>query len=340
MNSTMLVAQVPCAAGKFQLVERTLPEPGRGRVRLTVEACGVCHSDAGMTGGHFPAGAFPMVPGHEVAGRIDAVGEGVLGWEPGDRAGVGWHGGHCGRCRQCRAGDFIECRELRIPGLGYDGGYAEAMIVPVEALARIPDGLTAAEAAPLMCAGVTSFNGLRRSGAVAGDLVAVLGVGGVGHMGVQFAAAMGFETVAVARGRAKEALARELGAHHYIDSEGQDVAKALAELGGASVVFATAADAAVMTAAFEGLAPRGRLVVIGASPEPIGVNPTQFLFGSRTVTGHASGTSLDIEDTLAFAARTGVRPMIETMPLEQAQQAHERMLSGQARFRVVLTPSR
>jgi D-arabinose 1-dehydrogenase-like Zn-dependent alcohol dehydrogenase len=284
--------------------------------------------------------SFPLVPGHEVAGVIDALGEDVAGWEVGQRVGVGWFGGNCGHCDPCRRGEFMSCVNGSTTGVTRDGGYADHIVVPAGALARIPDELRAEDAAPLLCAGVTTYNALRKSGARSGDLVAILGIGGLGHLGVQFAARQGFETVAIARGRDKEQLARELGARHYIDSTDQDVAQALTELGGARVVLATVTASDAMSATVDGLAPNGKLVIVGASTEPLAVSPVQLIRGSRTISGHASGTSMDSQETLAFSALSGVRPMIETMPLERAAEAHERMLSGAARFRVVLRTGR
>ena len=338
--SVMRVAQVAEPGGRFEIVERELPQPGPGHVRIAVEASGVCHTDAVFVQTPFPGTPFPLVTGHEVAGRIDAVGEGVSDWKAGDRVEVGWFGGQCGHCRPCRQGDFISCFNLKVPGLSYDGGYATHMVAPVEALARIPDGLDAADAAPLGCAGVTTFTGLRNSAARAGDLVAILGVGGLGHLGVQYAAKMGFETVAIARGQDKEPLARRLGADHYIDSTASDPAQALKELGGAKVVLATAANSDAMAATIDGLAPRGQLVVIGVTDQPIKVTPLQLITGGQSVTGHASGTAQEVEDTMVFSARTGVRPMVETAPLDEVNTAFARMLSGAARFRMVLTTGR
>jgi D-arabinose 1-dehydrogenase-like Zn-dependent alcohol dehydrogenase len=332
--------QVPRAGGDFELVEREAPEPGHGEVRVTVQACGICHSDALTKEGHWPGIAYPRVPGHEIAGVVDLAGEGVEGWVPGQRVGIGWFGGICRRCDPCRRGDFIDCVALRIPGISYDGGYAEAVVVPEEALARVPDDLAAEDAAPLMCAGITTFNALRHSGALPGDVVAVLGVGGLGHLGVQYAARLGFRTVAIARGKDKEALAHDLGAHHYIDSTSADVAGELQAIGGAKVVLATVTSAAAMAAAFDGLGARGRLVVVGAAPDPIEVSPAQLITNSRTITGHASGTSKDSEDTLAFSDLVGIRPRIETLPLERAAEAYDRMMAGDARFRMVLTTGR
>jgi len=326
------VAEVAAAGEPLKVVERDLPVPGPGEVRVTVEACGICHSDAVLANGWLAGASFPLVPGHEVAGRIDALGAGVEGWQVGQRVGVGWFGG----CARCRAGDFITCATLKIPGVAYPGGFADAMVVPADALAAIPDALTAVEAAPLMCAGVTTFNALRNSVARPGDLVAILGLGGLGHLGVQYAAKFGFDTVAIVRGQEKAELARDLGARHYIDSTAQDVAQSLADLGGAQVVLATVTDSAAMSAAVDGLAPRGQLILAGASAESLRVNPLQLIMASRTVVGHASGTSRDSEEALAFSALTGIRARVETVSLEQATEGYDRMLSGAARFRVVL----
>jgi D-arabinose 1-dehydrogenase-like Zn-dependent alcohol dehydrogenase len=334
---TMRVVQVKRRAGSFQLVERELPQPGPGEVRIKVQACGVCHSDSVSKDGLFPSVRYPIVPGHEVAGVIDAVGSGVIGWTEGTRVGVGWFGGHCGRCEPCRRGYLVDCRNLRIPGVSYDGGYAEAMIAPADALALIPDDLSPTEAAPLLCAGVTTFNALRESGARPGDLVAILGIGGLGHLGVQFAARMGFRTVAIARGRDKEMLARQLGAHAYLDSQSQDVAAELMKLGGAKTILATVTSGKAMSAVIPGLAVRGRLIVVGVGTDPIEISALDLIFGSRSVVGHASGASIDSQDTLAFSALTGVRPTIETMPLERAGEAYDKMMRNEARFRMVLT---
>jgi D-arabinose 1-dehydrogenase-like Zn-dependent alcohol dehydrogenase len=332
----MRVVQISERGGPFELVEHPLPEPGRAEVRVTVQACGVCHSDSAAKEGWYPGTTYPIVPGHEVAGVIDALGEGVEGWTVGDRVGVGWFGGNCGHCEPCRRGDLIGCHNAPIPGVTVDGGYADALVCMSSALARIPDELAAEEAAPLLCAGVTTFNALRRSGALAGSTVAVLGVGGLGHLGIQFAARSGFRTVAIARGTDKRTLALELGTHHYIDSESENAGEALAALGGASVILATAASGAAMSAAIGGLAPRGKLIVLGAPADPIEVTAGQLIGGSRAIQGHASGASIDSQDTLAFSALNGVRPMIETLPLEQASEAYERMMANQARFRMVL----
>jgi D-arabinose 1-dehydrogenase-like Zn-dependent alcohol dehydrogenase len=334
--ATMKVVQIAEPNGAFSVVERPIPDPRPGEARIRVEACGICHSDMFAKTGAFPGIAYPIVPGHEVAGVIDAVGAGVAGWQPGQRVGVGWHGGHCGQCPACRRGHFIDCVNLKTPGINMDGGYAEYMIAPVQALARIPGDLKALEAAPLLCAGITTFNALRNSPARAGDTVAILGIGGLGHLGVQFAAKMGFRTVAVARGREKEPLARELGAHHYVDTESQDPASALQSLGGARVILATVTNAQAMTRVVGGLGADGQLLVVGASIDPIEVSPLQLIPGRRSIAGWPSGTAIHSEDTLNFSAMTGVRPRIEIFPLERAADAYERMMSGKARFRVVL----
>jgi D-arabinose 1-dehydrogenase-like Zn-dependent alcohol dehydrogenase len=335
--STMRVIQVASKGGPLELVTRPLPEPGRGEVRVKVQACGVCHSDSIAKDGLFPTVRYPIVPGHEIAGVGDAIGEGVIGWAVGTRVGVGWFGGHCGRCEPCRRGDLIDCRNLRIPGVTYDGGYAEAMVAPADALALIPDELSPVEAAPLLCAGVTTFHALRESGAQPGDLVAILGVGGLGHLGVQFAARMGFRTVAIARGADKKALALQLGAHIYLDSRAQDVAAELTRLGGAKTILATVTSGQAMSAVIPGLAVRGKLVVVGVGVDPIAVSAADLVLASRTVVGHASGASIDSQDTLAFSALSGVRPTIETLPLERAAEAYDKMMRNEARFRMVLT---
>ncbi len=334
----MRAAQVSRGGGPLELVERDIPEPGRGEVRIRIEACGVCHSDSFTVEGQWPSGlVFPRIPGHEVAGVIDAIGDGVIGWRMGQRVGVGWFGGHCGHCEPCRRGWLIDCRNLLIPGISYDGGYAEAMVAPVAALAAIPDDLAAVDAAPLLCAGVTTFNALRHSGAMPGDVVAILGIGGLGHLGVQFANKLGYRTVAIARGGDKQALARQLGAQHFMDNAKEDVASTLNRLGGARAVLATITSAKAMAQVIDGLAVRGRLIVIGVDSEPIEVTPLQLIGASRSIVGHAAGASIDSEDTLAFSALSGVRPMIETMPLSRAPEAYARMMSGEARFRMVLT---
>lgn len=337
--SVYRAAQATAAGGPFEIVERAVPQPGPGHVRVAVDACGVCHSDALFVDDALPGVRFPVVPGHEIAGRIEELGDGTQSaWQVGERVAVGWFGGSCHHCTPCRQGDFMVCVNLKVPGWAYDGGYAESVIVPADALARIPDALSATDAAPMGCAGVTTYNGLRRSAARPGDLVAVLGIGGLGHLGVQYAAAMGFETVAIARGAAKADFAKELGAHHYIDSTaGTTVADALQSLGGARVVLATAANSAAITATVEGLAPRGELVAIGADPEPLGISPNQLLMTGKVVRGHPAGTAQDVQDTLAFSALHGIRPMTETVPLDAAEEAYRKMLSGAARFRMVLT---
>jgi D-arabinose 1-dehydrogenase-like Zn-dependent alcohol dehydrogenase len=336
--SKMRAAQVPHPNGAFEVVERDVPEPGAGAVRIKVQACGICHSDALTKQGTWPGIQYPRVPGHEVAGVIDAVGPGVVPWTPGQRVAVGWHGGHCGYCDSCRRGDFVTCRiALQIPGITYDGGYADYMIAPAGALALIPDELSAVEAGPLVCAGITTFNSLRNSGARAGDLVAILGIGGLGHLGVQFAAKMGFKTVAIARGADKGPLAKKLGAWRYIDSQAADPAAELAKLGGAKVVLATVTSGEAMSAALGGLGVNGKLIVLGAPYEPLAVPAGLLIGGRRSIAGWPSGASIDSQDTLAFSAFSGVRSMNETFPLERASEAYDRMMSGKARFRVVLT---
>jgi len=339
--ANMRVVQVGRPKGGLEVVEREIPAPGPGSVRIRVEACGICHSDSFTTEGLWPGMQYPRVPGHEIAGVIDAVGAGVAGWTRGQRVGVGWHGGHCGYCNSCRRGDFVTCQVApQIPGISYDGGYAEYTIAPAGALASIPDELTAVEAAPLMCAGITTFNALRHSGARPGDTVAVLGVGGLGHLGVQFAVKMGFRTVAIARGKDKEVLARELGASRYIDSEIQDPAAALTALGGARVIIATVTSGNAMSAAMGGLGVNGTLVVLGAAADPLAVSTLVLIGGRRSIVGWPSGTAADSQDTLAFSALTGVRPVSEVFPLERAADGYDRMMSGKARFRVVLRTGR
>jgi D-arabinose 1-dehydrogenase-like Zn-dependent alcohol dehydrogenase len=338
--NTYRVAQVTAAGGAFELAEREVPQPGPRHVRIAVEACGVCHSDALFVNGALPGVTFPVVPGHEIAGRVEELGEGTQEWgyQVGDRVAVGWFGGSCGHCTPCRQGDFILCVNLQVPGWTYDGGFATKVIAPVDALARIPDALSASDAGPMACAGVTTYNGLRRSPAEPGDLVAVLGLGGLGHLGVQYAVAMGFETVAIARGAEKAEFAKQLGAHHYVDStSGTPVAEALQSLGGASVVLATAGDSAAAAVTVDGLAPRGELVVIGVDTAPLAISPAQLITAGRVVRGHPSGTSQDVQDTMAFSALHNIRPMTETVPLDDADEAYQRMLAGRARFRMVLT---
>jgi len=334
--ATMRAVQVSRPGGPFEMVERPIPELGAGAVRIKVRACGICHSDALTKEGGWPGIQYPRVPGHEVAGAIDAVGPGVVGWEEGQPAGVGWHGGYDGRCDHCRRGDFFACVTGQVTGITYDGGYAEYLIAPVSAVARMPAGLDPVEAAPLMCAGLTTFNALRHSGARPGDVVAVLGLGGLGHLGVQYAARMGFHTIGIARGKDKEPLARKLGAMHYIDSQSGDPAAELQKLGGASVILATVTSGKAMSAVLGGLAVGGKLVVLGAAADPIEVPPIVLIGGRRSITGWPSGTSIDSEDTLAFSVQTGVRSMNEVFPLPRAPEAYARMMSGEARFRVVL----
>jgi D-arabinose 1-dehydrogenase-like Zn-dependent alcohol dehydrogenase len=319
------------------LVERDIPEPGAGQVRVKVEACGICHSDVLIKDGLWPGLQFPRVPGHEVAGRIDAVGSGVTAWTNGQRVGVGWHGGHCFHCEQCRRGDFAMCLHRKITGIDFDGGYAEYMIAPAAALAAIPDDLPAEEAGPFMCAGVTVFNALRNSGAQAGDVVAVHGIGGLGHLGIQYARQMGFQTVAVGRGKDKESLARKLGAHHYIDSDAGDAVAELQKLGGARVILATAPNAKAISALVDGLSVNGNLLVPAAPGEPLTVSTLSLIMGRRSVSGWYSGTAMDSQDTLEFSALSGVHPMIEKYPLNRVAEAYEQMHSGKARFRAVLT---
>lgn len=334
---TIKAVQVPYAGGPFELVERPLPEPGPGEVRVRVEACGVCHSDASAKQGGMPQQIYPIVPGHEIAGVIDALGEEVEGWSLGQRVGAGWFAGHCGHCDQCRRGSFMSCSKMAIHGVTRDGGYAEAVIVNADALALIPGDLASVDAAPMLCAGVTTFNALARSGARPGSVAAVIGVGGLGHLAIQFAAKMGMIVAAVSRGPDKANLAKTLGAQHYIDSARDDVAAALQGLGGADVIVATGVGADGLAAAINGLTPDGKLLMLGVPGEPVPVYAWQVLRG-RSVTGSAGGTGVESQDAMSFAALTGVRPMIETMPLDQAAEAYERMMSGHARFRIVLTP--
>jgi len=333
----MKAAQIARPGGDFEIVDRESPKATAGHVRIKVQACGVCHSDMFTKEGLWPGIQYPRVPGHEVAGVIDELGDGVTGWADGQRVGVGWHGGHDGNCLPCRRGDFGNCRNLKVSGISYDGGYQQYMVAPVEALTAMPEGLDDVEAAPLLCAGITTYNALRHSGALPGDLVAVLGVGGLGHLGIQFANKFGYKVAAIGRGPENAALATKLGANVYIDNQAANPAEALQELGGAQVILATAPSSKAMTELFDGLGPNGRLVVVGASTDPIGVTPVQLIMGSRAIQGWSSGTPADAEDTLQFAKLTGVRPMIETYPLEKAAEAYARMMSGHAQFRVVLT---
>lgn len=336
--ATMRAVQVPAAGEEFQLVQRPIPEPGPGQVRIRVAACGICHSDAFVKDGAFPID-YPRVPGHEVIGTVDAVGAGVTGWDAGRRVGVGWHGGHCGACDSCRRGDFVTCDNQQICGIAYDGGYAEYMLAPVEALAAVPEALSDAAAAPLLCAGVTTYNALRHGGAMPGDVVAVQGVGGLGHLAIQYAARMGFHTVAVSRGPDKAELAVELGAHQYVDTETENPVKTLRALGGARVILATAPSGKAMSALIDGLGVNGRLLVVGASAEPIEVTPVQLIGRRRGISGHPSGTPHDSEATMDFSVLAGVAAAIETYPLAEAAAAYRRMIENKARFRVVLTMS-
>jgi D-arabinose 1-dehydrogenase-like Zn-dependent alcohol dehydrogenase len=336
-TSKMKAVQVSKPGGNFEVVERNIPEPAKNQVRIKVEACGICHSDALVKEGYWPGIQYPRVPGHEIAGRIDAVGADVTNWKPGQRVGVGWHGGHDFTCNPCRRGDFINCQNEKITALSFDGGYQEYMVAPAEAVAAIPDDLAAADAAPLLCAGITVYNSLRHSGASAGDLVAVQGIGGLGHLGIQYARQMGFRTFAIGRGMDKEALARKLGAAHYIDSGAGDPSKELQKFGGAKVILATAPDSKSISSVIDGLTPNGRLLVVGASGESLSVTPIQLIRGRSALQGWASGIAPDSEDTMQFSALSGVRPMIEKYPLEKAAEAYDQMISGRARFRVVLT---
>jgi D-arabinose 1-dehydrogenase-like Zn-dependent alcohol dehydrogenase len=328
--------QVAAAGGTFELIQKEFPEPGPGQVRIRVQACGICHSDSLTKLGQWPGIQFPRVPGHEVAGVVDAVGPEVPLFKPGQRVGLGWHGGHCNYCIPCRRGDFILCENQLISGISFDGGYADYVIAPANALAFVPDDLSDVEAAPLLCAGITTFNCLRNSGARTGDTVAILGIGGLGHLAVQYAAKSGYRTIAIARGQDKAPLAKQLGADVYIDTTAQDAAKELQKLGGANVILSTLTSAKALEWAMDGLALAGKLIIVGAPDGPIVVNPFPLLLGRRTVTGWPSGTGMDSEDTLNFSARTGVKPMIEVYPLEKAGEGYERMMSGKARFRAVI----
>src|SRR6266436_628503 len=337
MTTKMQTAQISKPGGEWELVECHIPEPGPGQVRVKVEACGICHSDMLVKEGLWPGLQYPRVPGHEVAGHIDAVGDNVRAWRQGQRVGVGWHGGHCFVCAQCRRGDFAMCVNRKVTGINFDGGYAEYMIAPASALAAIPDELPAEEAGPFMCAGVTVYNALRNSGARGGDLVAVHGIGGLGHLGIQYARQMGFETVALGRGKDKESLAKKLGAHHYIDSGVGNAAAELQKLGGARVILATAPNAMAISALVDGLSPDGNLLVPAAPNEPLSVNVTSLIMGRRSVSGWYSGTAKDSQDTLEFSALSNIHPMIEKYPLDRVTEAYEQMHSGKVRFRVVLT---
>jgi D-arabinose 1-dehydrogenase-like Zn-dependent alcohol dehydrogenase len=333
----MRSVQVSKPKGPFEIVERDIPEPNAAQVRIKVQACGICHSDSFTKEGLLPGIQYPRVPGHEVAGVIDVVGKDVTEWKPGQRVAVGWHGGHCGHCESCRRGDFVTCQYAQVPGISYDGGYADYVITPTVALASIPDQLSATEAAPLMCAGITTYNALRNSGARVGDVVAILGVGGLGHLAIQFAAKMGFKTIAIARGKDKEEMVKKLGAIHYIDGQSQNTVEELAKMGGAKVILATLPSGKAMSAVLGGLGVNGKLIVIGASDEPLEVPPNLFISGRRSIVGWPSGTSIDSQDTLNFSVLSGVRSMNEIFPVERASEAYDLMMSGKARFRVVLT---
>lgn len=335
--ATMKVAQIAKPGAGFEVVEREIPRPGAGHVRIKVQACGVCHSDVLTVEGAWPGIQYPRIPGHEVAGVIDEVGAGVAVWKKGQRVGVGWHGGQDNTCPECRRGDFRNCRNLKIAGISYDGGYQQYMVAPVEALVSIPDSLGDVDAAPLLCAGITTYNALRHSGAFPGDLVAVQGIGGLGHLGVQFANKFGYKVAAIGRGPENAALAKKLGASVYIDSKATKAAEELQKLGGAKVIMATAPNSKAMSELIDGLGPNGKLIVVGATFDPIEVTPIQLIGGSKSIQGWAAGTPADSEDTLRFAELSGVRPMIETYPLDKAGDAYARMLSGKAEFRVVLT---
>ena len=333
----MRAVQISKAGGDFEIVDRPIPKPGPGEVRIKVQACGICHSDVLTKEGGWPGIQYPRVPGHEVAGVIDELGDGVSVWKKTQRVGIGWHGGQDNTCPSCRRGDFRNCRNVKIPGISYDGGYQQYMVAPVEALAAMPESLSAVEAAPLLCAGITTFNALRHSGAMPGDLVAVQGIGGLGHLGIQFASKFGYKVAAIGRGSENAALAKKLGASVYIDSKATNAAAELQKLGGAQVILATAPSSKAMSELIDGLGPNGKLMVVGGAPEPIEVTPMQLIFGVHSIQGWAAGTPADSEDTLRFAELSGVRPMIETYPLERAGEAYARMMSGNAQFRVVLT---
>jgi len=333
----MRAVQVSKAGGSFEVVERSIPEPGPGHVRIKVEACGICHSDAFVKSGQFPGLALPRIPGHEIAGRVDAIGANVTAWKAGDRAGVGWHGGHCFVCNACRKGLFINCEKAKITGISFDGGYAEYAVVPAEAVARIPEKMQAVEVGPLLCAGLTTYNALRSSGVRSGDTVAVQGIGGLGHLAIQYAARMGFRTVAISRGADKEELARQLGAHEHIDTEKSPAAEALQKLGGADLVLATAPNSDAIASTIDGLKARGKLLIVAAPFEPLKISAFGLLSG-KTVAGWPSGSSIDSEETMTFSALTNVRPRIETFKLEQAEQAFAKVMENKVRFRAVLTP--
>jgi alcohol dehydrogenase len=338
--TTFRAVQALSPGAPLAVIDQALAEPGPGRVRVAVEACGICHSDSLFVDNQWPGVQFPVTPGHEIAGHIDALGDGVEGWREGDRVAIGWSGGYCGHCRSCRRGDFVHCEVGMVTGATFPGGYADFLVAPASALARIPDEMSAVDAAPLACAGLTMFNSLRHTGAGPGDLVAILGIGGLGHLGVQFAVKMGFRTVAIARGPEKGELAHELGAHHYIDSVASDVATELQNLGGARVIAATATNAEAISGSVGGLGLHGELLALAAVPDSVQVTPIQLITISGTVHGHPAGVPHDLEDTLNFAALQGIKPMVEVMPLEKAADGYQRMLANQARFRVVLTTER
>jgi alcohol dehydrogenase len=335
--STYRAVQVASAGAQLALTDVETESPQPGHVRIAVATCGVCGTDHAIVNGAFPGMTWPVTPGHEVAGTIAELGDGVAEFAVGDRVAVGWFGGNCNTCVPCRKGKFMQCVRGQVPSWHYPGGYAESIVAPATAVARIPEGLSFAEAAPMGCAGVTTYNALRRTAAVAGDLVAVLGIGGLGHLGVQWARAMGFETVAIARGADKAADAKELGAHHYIDSTAEDVAEALQSLGGAAVVLATAANSVAMGQTVGGLGPEGELVIVGATFDPLPITPGDLIFAARRVSGHPSGTSRDVEETMHFAVQSGVRARIQELPLAQAAEAYDAMEQGRARYRMVLT---
>src|SRR5712672_2223882 len=333
----MKAAQVTKPGGSFEITEREIPQPGAAEIRIKVQACGICHSDAFTKDGSWPGIQYPRIPGHEVVGLVDELGDRVTEWKKGQRVGVGWHGGHDGTCRACQRGDFRNCQNLKIPGISYDGGYQQYMVAPVEALVAMPETLNDAEAAPLLCAGITTFNALRHSGALPGDIVAVEGIGGLGHLGIQFASKFGYKVAAIGRGSENAALAKKLGASVYIDTKATNAAEALQKMGGAQVILATAPNSKAMSELIDGLAKNGKLIVIGVASDPIEVTPLQLITRTANIQGWASGTSAGEEDTLNFAELSGVRPMVETYPLEKAGEAYARMMSGKAQFRVVLT---
>jgi D-arabinose 1-dehydrogenase-like Zn-dependent alcohol dehydrogenase len=336
---TMKVAQVPSPGADFKIIEKEIPTPAAGQIRIKVEACGVCHSDVLTKEGQIPGIQYPRVPGHEIAGVVDELGPGITEWKKGQRVGVGWHGGHDGTCLYCRRGDFRNCVNLKVPGIHYDGGYEQYTIAPTEAVVALPDSLSFVEAAPLLCAGITTYNALRHCKALPGDVVAVQGVGGLGHLGIQYASKFGYKVAAIGRGAENEPLAKKLGAHVYIDTNTTKPVDALQKLGGAAAILATAPSSKAMSELIDGLAPNGKLMVIGADSKPIEVAPLQLILSNRSIVGWASGTAADIEDTLQFSELSGVRAMIETYPLDKAAEAYDRMMSGKAQYRVVLTMS-